>query len=260
MSSHTQFLSRILWSGLAKRFYIVLAAFIAFFSLMNWYVMPWYVNDGGTVTVPDLSGMNEVEARHALDTLGLQFQLGGTKISKLAPNTVLQQNPEAGVLVKHGRRVYLVLSGGVEKASVPDLQGHSQREAQFMLERAGFRLGNVTSDSSSEFPQNVVMSQSISPNASVISGTAISIVVSSGIPVAGEISVPDLVGKPLSEAQKIISNSGFVLGKITFQPSPKLVPNTVLEQYPRANELAVKGSHVDLFVSSIANQNQILEN
>jgi len=227
---------------------------------MNWYVMPWYVNDGGTVTVPDLSGMNGVEARHTLDTLGLQFQLGGTKASKLPPNTVLSQNPEAGVLVKQGRRIYLVLSGSVDKAAIPDLRGRTQREAQFMLDRAGFRLGAVTSDSSSQFPQNVVMSQSIVPNTMMTPGTSVSIVVSSGAPVAGEISVPDLVGKPLSEAQKIISNSGFVLGKITFQPSTKLVPNTVFEQYPRSGERAVRGSRIDLFVSSIANPKQGLEN
>ncbi len=227
---------------------------------MNWYVMPWYVNDGGTVTVPDLSGMNDVGAKHALDSLGLQFQLSGTKASKLAPNTVLAQNPEAGVLVKHGRRIYLVLSGSVEKAAIPDLQGHTQREAQFMLDRAGFKLGSVTADSSSQFPQNVVMSQSIPPNTIMTTGTLVAVVVSSGVPVAGEVSVPDLIGKPLVEAQKIISNSGFVLGKITFQSSTKLLPNTVLEQYPRPSESAAKGSHIDLFVSSISNQKQILEN
>ena len=212
------------------------------------------------MTVPDLSGMNGSDARHVLDSLGLQFQVGGTKVSKLSPNTVLAQNPEAGMVVKRGRRVYLVMSGGFEKALVPDLQGHSQREAQFMLERAGFRLGSVTMDSSSVFPQNVVMSQSISPGTSSVSGTTISIAVSSGIPVAGSVTVPDLVGKPLSDAQRAILNSGFILGKITFQPSTKLVPNTVLEQYPRANEMSPRGSHIDLFVSSISNQKQGLEN
>ena len=254
------FLTRILWSNLAKRFYIICGVLVLLFWVMNWYVMPWYVNDGGTVTVPDLSGLKEAEARHVLDTLGLHFELGGTKASKLAPDLVLAQNPDAGAVVKHGRRVYLVLSGGVEKAAIPDLQGHSQREAEFILERAGFRLGLVTSDSSSVFPQNVVMSQSISPNTMSIAGTAVSVVVSSGIPVAGEVTVPDLVGRPLSEAQRLILNSGFILGRITFQPSSRLVPNTVLEQYPRAKETAAKGSHIDLFVSSIANQKLGLEN
>ncbi len=260
MNRMFKFLSRIIWSNLARKFYISILALIVFFSLMNWVVMPWYVNHGGTVTVPDLNGMQISEAKQMLDTLDLQYEFGGTKPSKLAPNTVLSQNPESGSVVKHGRRIYLILSGQEEKVTVPDLRGHSQREAQFMLERAGFRLGSVTSDSSSEYPQNVVISQSVPANTMVPSGSAVSIVVSAGAISAGEISVPDLVGRPLSEAQRIILNSNLVLGKITFQPSSKLVPNTVLEQYPRAQEIVPKGSHIDLFVSSVANQNKGPEN
>jgi len=227
---------------------------------MNWVVMPWYVNDGGTVTVPDLDKMKTDDAKQALDTLGLQFELGGTKESKLPPNTVLSQNPEAGTVVKHGRRVYLIVSGGVSKASVPDLHGHTQLEAQFMLERAGFRVGSVTTDTSGGLPPNVVMSQSIAPNTMVATGTSISIVVSTAAPNPGQISVPDFVGQPLAVVQKEILNSGLVLGRISFQASAKLVPNTVLEQYPRAGEIVSRGNKIDLFVSSIANQRNGQEN
>jgi len=222
--------------------------------------MPWYVNAGGTVTVPDVTGMQMSQAKEVLDTLGLQLQLGGMKPSKLAVNTVLAQNPEAGMPVKHGRRIYLVVSGGVEKATVPDLRGHSLREAQFMLERSGFRLGGVSTDTSSELPQNVVISQSLLPDEVANNGAAVSLVVSAGGMSADQVSVPNLVGRPLSEAQRLITNSNLTLGKITFQPSRKLVPNTVLEQYPRSQEIVSKGTRVDLFVSSASNQQQGPEN
>lgn len=260
MSSNRSLLSRIFWSHLAKKFYAWCAILIGLFSLVNWVVMPWYVHDGGTVTVPDVVGMQSSAAKDVLDTAGLQFELGGTKSSKLATNTVLAQNPEAGSIVKHGRRIYMILSGGSEKVQVPNLIGHSQREAQFMLERVGFRLGTVTSDSSSEFPQNVVMSQSIQPGGMSTTGSSISIVVSSGPVEAGEVSVPNLVGRPLSEAQRLILNSNLVLGNISFQPSKKLVPNTVLEQYPRAKDIVPKGTAVNLYVSSIGQQTQGPEN
>ncbi len=254
MSKNRSFIFRILSSNLARKFYLWVIGFIAFFSLMNWVVMPWYVNDGGTVTVPRVVGMQASKAREVLDTLGLQFEIGGRKGSKLSPNTILSQNPEGGSIVKHGRRIYFILSGGVEKVVVPNLQGHSQREARFMLQRAGFALGNVTYDSSNSFPQNVVMSQSIPPNSMAVSGTAISMTISAGAPTSGEVSVPGLVGMPLSEAQRAIINGGLLLGNITFQPSSKLVPNTVIEQYPRAQEVVPRGTKINLFVSSIENQ------
>ncbi len=260
MSSNRNLLSKIFLSRIAKKFYLWCAIFVAFFSLMNWVVMPWYVHDGGTVTVPDVVGLQASAARDVLDTAGLQLEIGGTKSSKLAPNTILSQNPEAGSIVKHGRRIYMVLSGGAERVQVPNLIGHSQREAQFMLERLGFRLGTVTADSSSEFPQNVVMSQSVQPGVMSVSGSPISIIVSSGPVEAGEVSVPDLVGKPLSEAQKLILNSDLMLGKISFQPSKRLVPNTVLEQYPRAKDIVPKGTAINLFVSSMSTLDEGPEN
>ncbi len=260
MSRPRSLLTRLLLSRFAKKVYVWFGIFIAFFVLMNWVVMPWYVHDGGTVTVPDVVGMQASQAKEVLDTTGLQFELGGTKSSKVAPNTILAQNPEAGSIVKHGRRIYMILSGGAEKVQVPNLIGHSQREAQFMLERVGFRLGNVSSDSSSEFPLNVVMSQSVQAGSMASTGTYISMVVSSGPVEAGEVSVPNLVGRPLSEAQRLIRNSNLVLGNINFQPSKKLVPNTVLEQYPRAKDIVPKGTAINLYVSSIASQNQGPEN
>ena len=256
MNTKRSFIFRLLWSNLARKFYLWFLALIALFSVMNWIVMPWYVNDGGTVTVPNLVGMQAANAKQILDTLGLQFEIGGNKSSKLKPNTILSQNPDGGTIVKHGRRIYFILSGGVEKVTVPNLSGHSQREAQFMLERSGFILGKVTYDSSNNFPQNVVMSQSLVANTLAPSGSAISIVVSAGAPTAGEVSVPNLVGLPLADAQRAILNGGLLLGDITFQPSRRLVPNTVVEQYPRAQEIVPKGTKINLFVSSIENQQQ----
>lgn len=256
MRKRRSILSRIFWSRFAKKFYLLCIILVGLFSLMNWVVMPWYVHDGGIVKVPNVVGMDSSMARMVLDTTGLQFELGGTQSSKLPTSTVLLQNPDAGSIVKHGRRVYLTLSGGAEKVQVPNLIGHSQREAQFMLERVGFKVGVVTTDSSSQYPQNVVMTQSVTPGSLLASGTPISMIVSSGPVEAGEVSVPNLVGRPLTEAQKAILNSGLILGNISFQPSSKLVPNTVLEQYPRAKDIVPKGTAVNLYVSSIATQNQ----
>ncbi|MCL5021370.1 MAG: PASTA domain-containing protein [Bacteroidetes bacterium] len=254
MNKNHSFLLRLLWSNLARKFYLAAVILIALFSVMNWIVMPWYVRDGGTVRVPDVVGMHASEAKVALDTSGVQFEMGSTESSREPINTVLSQNPEGHSIVKRGRRVYVVLSAGVEKASVPDLRGHSEREAQFMLERAGLVVGTITYDSSSNFPANVVMSQTVPPNASIPNGSAVSLVVSSGAVLAGEVSVPDLVGHPLPEAQRLLFTSGLALGKVVFQPNSRLVPNTVLEQYPRSHAIVAKGTSINLYVSALPNQ------
>ncbi|MBK7380332.1 MAG: PASTA domain-containing protein [Ignavibacteriales bacterium] len=47
----------------------------------------------------------------------------------------------------------------------------------------------------------------------------------------GQIEVPDLIGKSLTEATMILRDSSLVVGKINYQRSFSLLPNTVLDQY-----------------------------
>jgi serine/threonine-protein kinase len=78
-------------------------------------------------------------------------------------------------------------------------------------------------------------------------GTAVGLVVSSGR-VAAEISVPDLVGKSVVEAEKTLLGKGLKKGNVTYQTSFDLLPNTVVDQFPRAGDSVPEGQAVDLFV------------
>jgi beta-lactam-binding protein with PASTA domain len=62
------------------------------------------------------------------------------------------------------------------------------------------------------------------------------------------VTVPDVKGKSLKEAELILKNAGVVTGNISFQPMPDLLPNTVVDQFPRAGELVPRGQAIDLFV------------
>jgi serine/threonine-protein kinase len=65
----------------------------------------------------------------------------------------------------------------------------------------------------------------------------------------GSIIVPDLIGKSLTEARKILADSSLIIGKINFQPSSTLLPNTILDQYPSSGNSLNSGNAVDLFVT-----------
>lgn len=82
-------------------------------------------------------------------------------------------------------------------------------------------------------------------------GDSVGVTVSAGEEF-GEITVPDLIGKSLTEAEKILADSSLQVGKINYQPSFSLLPNTVLDQYPSKGNKANKGDQVDLFVTKSA--------
>ena len=65
----------------------------------------------------------------------------------------------------------------------------------------------------------------------------------------GLLTVPDLMGKSLVEAQKILADSSLNVGKINYQRSYSLLPNTVVDQYPSKGSKVSPGTTVDLFVT-----------
>ena len=77
--------------------------------------------------------------------------------------------------------------------------------------------------------------------------TFVSVIVSQGI-VTEKVTVPDLYGKTLIDAQKLLGAGYLKVGNITYVPSPELLPNTIIQQFPHAGELVQNGQAVDLII------------
>jgi beta-lactam-binding protein with PASTA domain len=74
------------------------------------------------------------------------------------------------------------------------------------------------------------------------------VIVSTGME-TGDIKVPELIGKNLEEAKKIILQNHMMIGKINYQPNPGFAVNSVIDQYPKGNTLALTNQKIDLFVN-----------
>lgn len=231
-----------------RKFLYVVFGLLGLFLLMNGIVLPWYVNHGETLKVPGVVGLSLDGAKQLLQSQGLTPIESDTRPDRQAPaGTVVGQNPDAEAVVKNGRRVYLTISGGEAKVVVPGLRGRSVRDAKFTLERNGLRMGDVQYAASNAYPAGTIIDQSIQQGMKVSKGTSVRISVSQGKEMQ-EASVPDFTGKTLSEVEKIIAQQGLKLGNITYQASFDLIPNTVVDQFPRAGESVPQGQAIDLFV------------
>ncbi|HWP82028.1 MAG TPA: PASTA domain-containing protein [Bacteroidota bacterium] len=246
--------------NLLKRLGGFFAGLLVLFILVDDVVMPWYVQQGRTTTVPDVTGLPKEEAFQKLSEHGLVGKEFETRQDKQYPiGTVAQQNPLPGTEVKYGRGIYLTISGGEPKVSVPSLRGRSLRDAALALERFGLSLGRVEYQVSMNFPENTIIEQGISEETKVPVGTQVSVIVSQGKS-ADRIPVPNVVRKSLTEAEKIILQLNLKVGNITFQPHPDLLPNTVIEQFPRPGNFVSVGQAIDLFVAQKPEKRPILEN
>lgn len=250
----SRIISRILRSSFFKKFIILCVSLIGFFVLVNYIIMPLYVHRGRTLTIPNVTGVSIDSAIAILTNLDLSPVQSETRPDpKYTVGTVAQQNPEEGSMVKQGRRVYLTVSGGEQLVNVPSLRGMSTRDARFTLERYGFRLGRVLYDTSARYPENTIAAQSVPPQTKLSRGSKVGITISRGA-IIEEVHVPEVVGKTLGEGEKVLVKANLKIGNITYQVSEDLVPNTIIDQFPRSGESVQRGQAIDLFVAKLTGQ------
>ena len=243
-----------------RKLSIAAGAALALFLLLNDVALPVYVNHGGTLSVPNVSGLPLPDARAQLEGAGLQPVEADTRPDPdRPPGTVIYQNPAAQALVKHGRRVYLTVSGGEAIMVVPQLRGRSMRDAKFALERYGLQLGSINFEPTNLYPENTIVAQSPAADTRIGRGSRVNITVSSGGGSGAGVTVPNIVGKTVNEAERILQAQGLNVGNITFQLSYELIPNTVVEQFPRAGESVTAGQKIDLFVVKVGHPTEEIQ-
>ena len=240
-------LKNILSNRFVKRTLIIFTAILVILLLLDFLLLPWWVSKEET-KVPKVVGMNEQEAVAILEDHDLNPIISDTTFNESFPKgAIALQRPEEGSTVKVGRRVYLFISGGEPTVLVPMLKGKSVRDAKFALERIGLKLGTVEQVPSSN-PKNMIFDQEYVEGTPIKKGQTVGVSVSSGIE-TGEISVPDLIGKSLMEAGKVLTDSSLRIGKLNYQISFSLLPNTIIDQYPSRGYKLNPGDAVDLFVT-----------
>ncbi len=110
-------------------------------SSYNW----WLRQTPPDVAVPSYIGKNEVQAKALLEKSGLKYsQLGEVYDPKRAAGTVIRGFPAAGKRVKPGRTIDITVSRGAEKVVMPDLSELDLVRVREILQKAGMRLGNIS--------------------------------------------------------------------------------------------------------------------
>jgi eukaryotic-like serine/threonine-protein kinase len=111
------------------------------------------------VTVPDVVGSTEDEARSRLGDEGLRVTVRREASQDEEPGTVLRQDPAAGEKVDDGSAVTIVVAREPQEVAVPDITGESQADAVARLSDEGFRIRQRTQPVDSEDGDGVVISQ-----------------------------------------------------------------------------------------------------
>lgn len=197
-------------------------------------------------TVPDVIGMFEEEAIQKLKEHHLDYNIADRVFDTAPAGQVIDQDPKGGQRVKTNRPpIDLIISKGPKASTVPNIIGRTEQEGIALLENSGFEPGRIIRQYSNEVPEGVIIDQNPRAGLTLSEGEMINFTVSLGPEL---VEVPNLVGKTLEEAEKILKNQNiaYSVSKKT-DDAPK---NTVIEQSPRPYELMEPGTSITLVVSN----------
>jgi serine/threonine-protein kinase len=238
-----------------KKAGVIVLLLIGLVLIFDKLVMPLYISQGNVKVVPEVLNMNYEDAVKTLRHSGLTAikSYHVKYLSGVDSNIVLSQMPEAGVEVKPGRNVYLVVNKREKPSfSMPDLLGRPELDARETVARMDLKLQNVQISTVTQSEDNGrVLSQSIPAQTMVKSGSYVSIIVGrfeASAEGMKKVAVPDVLGMSLEQARQVVDEAGLRMGKVTTEYSASLVPNTVISQRPAVNAYVSPDQPVELTV------------
>lgn len=230
---------------------------IIFVLILDFFVMPFYTNYNQGVTVPDVTKISLDEAEELLERNGLRHEVLDRRANSVYPaNYIIDQSPSAKQIVKPNRKIYLTVNTAVTPQTVvPNVVNMSLRNAEIQLENHGLVVG-TTSYETSRF-RNTILRQSVAAGDTVGRGTVINLAVSDGLG-SRLVTVPDIQGMRLTEAEQALTSVGLLVGEIRFQPSLEYEPNRVINFTPDDSELN-EGQSLLLVVSERVDAREEIE-
>jgi eukaryotic-like serine/threonine-protein kinase len=245
-------IKNIITLKLLKNITLLFAVVVFIYFLFTILIMPLYTRHWQGVNVPNVAFMSIGAAEKIMADIDLKAVVAAEKYEKnYPPGFVVFQNPEAGSLVKNGRRIYLTIGKGKQQIPVPGLIGLSLRDARFIIDQSNLKLGSVTYEVDSIFHAGTVSSQSVDSLVNVPVGRIIDLIMSLGYE-PSEFIVPELIGKSETDARLAIKRAGLILGALSYQPTDKLVPKTVLYQSIESGLTVGRGDTLNIVVSRLA--------
>ncbi|MFF5231250.1 Stk1 family PASTA domain-containing Ser/Thr kinase [Dactylosporangium sp. NPDC000521] len=163
----------------------------------------YLANQEPTVTVPDIVGKSEQEARDALRQAKLEGDGRTGPNENCKQNTVIQQNPAKDQQVKVGAQIDYVLCGAPSMAIIPTLIRSTQKDAEQQLTNLNLKSNVVLKDGYQ--PKDEVIGSDPPAGSSVKVGSTVTIYVSKN----NQAVMPDVANKTLAQAQALLETAGF---------------------------------------------------
>lgn len=231
---------------------IALAILVAVILLVN-VLLGVITRHGSNRNVPDLVGMTIPEAEDALKDERLKLAISDTLFVPIyKAGVVLEQRPLAGEdKVKAGRKIYVTINADNQRTvEVPYVTGLSLRQAVGDILSVGLEIEKLIYKqdmADKNVLQEKLGEESIKEGVKTMAPMASGVTLVVGIKGNTSESVPNLVGKTLHEAKRLLWGAGFNVGQVSYDAEMNLLNQTdavIWKQTPAARVSSRLGTEV----------------
>ncbi len=212
------------------------------------------------VAMPNVVGLSKEEAQKEIEDAKLVFEVSSEEYNKDVPEGfVISQEPaymENYNKVKEGSTVSVVISKGLEKTTVPNVEGKEKNEAIKLLEDANLEA-EVIEETSRTVEEGYVISQETDPDSEAYAGDTVKIHVSTGTGIK-QVTVISVVGQDEATAKSNLENLGLKVN-VTYQDSNSN-NGKVTKQSIEANKVVDEGTTITLTVNRVAETKDLTVN
>ncbi|HXM18011.1 MAG TPA: PASTA domain-containing protein [Candidatus Tumulicola sp.] len=214
-----------------------------------WAAFHWLEPSGNPVEVPKFVGLQFDEAGSVAERAHVSLRVvAHHNDDKALKGAVLGQFPAAGVRVREGRAIDVIVSDGPTTIATPNLSNLSLRDARVELANARLQLGTATQEHSTSVIAGTVTSQRPDPFTVVPIGTKVDVTIATGREGS---YVPNFVGLSLTFVKSIAHEYHLTIDPPTYLPiTPGARPkDTIVAQQPLPGQPLIPGERIALQVS-----------
>lgn len=230
----------------------VVVGIVLIFVVFGW--LKHYTQHGVEVTIPNITGLQKMEAEQCLADSGLKMVIIDSTFSNNVPlGTIVEQNPPVGSHAKKDRSVYVIINSSYHRqVEIPDLHDISYRQAQATLLSLGIRIAKVVYEPS-EYRDIVLelryQGESLNAGDKLDEGSEVVMVVGKGKGTE-KVKVPSLQGKTLAEARSLlIDHYHLTVGLVRYDETPipdKVEEYVIYQQSPTPGSPVLEGTGIDV--------------
>jgi beta-lactam-binding protein with PASTA domain len=208
--------------------------------------------------VPDLRGKDLTAALLELQVKELYPRVQTRYSSQGDKGIILEQEPNAGTIVKAGRRIRLVVSQGAQMSVVGNYLGRTVNEVRLELQALSTTGGTGQQFLSLKEPfmyqfsdrePGIILQQKPEAGASLSGIAQLEVVVSQG-PEHKTVPTPNLIGRTVKQALDIMNSTDIIITFSLQNGFSGEVPETVISQSPAANTTIPANNRMSAVIAS----------